>query len=313
MPRRPGVEAALDHEGGVQDDDRGLARGRGFEVRIHRLEERRRDVAVVPREQRALVADVRTLELVLTVGFDSRMKRNRRQKTSASRSGAIALDDWQNLGGGVGRGHQANAVQEEDLFEPRPRFPQPIDLLDRAIESLGCTGLVPISHADGHGCPGTGADPTTAVRRGEPPGTRRIDPSQPAAEPQHIEDKEAIGTTGLPQIEDLLGLGWMIRREPKGHINRLVAAIARTAATGCLLQPRDHRLGIEPGQLSQKPYVGGIPRVFPRFTQLNDAPGTLALAHIKPLLGDLRDPRGDSPGLRLGTIFHQRESPIQHG
>ncbi len=35
-------------------------------------------------------------------------------------------------------------------------------------------------------------------------------------------------------------------------------------------------------------------------------PGTIALAHVQPLLGDLCDLHGAPPGIRLRTIFDQR-------
>ena len=139
---------------------------------------------VIPREQRALVADVGALEQVLTVRFDPRMKRHGSPEDLGQPVGGDPLDDRQNQGGGVGRVHQADAAHDVDRFGARSRFPQPIDLLDRAVHRLGGTGLVLFGQAEGHEGPGAGACPGTAQRRGDATGTRRIDSGQPAAESQ---------------------------------------------------------------------------------------------------------------------------------
>ncbi len=66
--------------------------GRLFEEGIQRLEEHRRDLAVVPREQYALLADVRGLKLVFAVGFNPRMKGDRSPEDLGQPFGGDPLD-----------------------------------------------------------------------------------------------------------------------------------------------------------------------------------------------------------------------------
>ena len=95
---------------GIEFVARARSCGEGAEVGIDRLEERGGHLAVVPREQHALEADVRALELVLTVRFDPRMKRHGSPEDLGQPFGGDPLDDRQNHGGGVGRVHQEDAA-----------------------------------------------------------------------------------------------------------------------------------------------------------------------------------------------------------
>ena len=71
-------------------------------------------------------------------------------------------------------------------FRARPRFPQPIDLLDRPIHRLGGTRFVLFGQAEGDVGPCAGAYPRTAERRGDATSARRIDSGETTAELQDV-------------------------------------------------------------------------------------------------------------------------------
>ena len=92
------------------------------------------------------------------------------------------LDDRQK-GGGVDRVNEEEAGDDVGWqFEPTSRVPQQIDLLNGAINRLGCTGLVLFGQPEGHVGTAARAYRRTAQRRGDATSSRRIDSGETTAE-----------------------------------------------------------------------------------------------------------------------------------
>ena len=161
--------------------------GERAEVGVHRLEERGGHLAVVPRQQHALEADVGAPELVLTVRFDPRMKRDRSPEDLGQPiRGDLArrpAESRQRGWSGTSRGTPTIMVT---CSGPGPDSrSRSISWIARSIAADG-TGLVLFGQAEGHVGPGAGACPRTAQRRGDPTGTRRIDSGQATTESQGV-------------------------------------------------------------------------------------------------------------------------------
>ena len=156
-------------------------------------------------------SNVGGLELVLTVGAQPGMKRDRSPEELGEAIGAIRSTTGRITAAGF-VGYVAHAAYNKDLFRSRTRFSELIDLVDCLVEQVRHRHCLS-RPGRGPRKPRRGALRRNAQRRGDTTGTRRINSSQATTHSQGAGIGTMLVAPNLSQVESPLGIGRMLGRE----------------------------------------------------------------------------------------------------